>query len=261
MKTLYSSLALALAVAFSASQAHAQIPVANIAAARALGSGVAVSIPDVVVSSDVDTVNSTSVASIHIQDATGGLNITGFESGEIDILMAQGATTGNQIDITGTLSSFNGILQLTGFSASPALNVDNLDGFVGVPAPAVVTTADLQDGSGTAESFESELVLLQNVTFTSGGSFGGSANFTVTDGSLNATVRVGTTSNSLVGTAIPAGPVNITGIFSQFDSSNPFDSGYQIQLLGVDSITAVPEPATAMLAVFGIMGCMVRRRS
>ena len=128
----------------------------------------------------------------------------------------------------------------------------NFDGAIGVPAPTLVTVADMQDGSAVAEQQESMLVQLSNVQFsTPGGAFAGSMNYNVTDGVQTAIVRVGASTNSLVGMTIPSGLLNIIGVISQFDSTSPFDGGYQLQLLGVDSLQAVPEPSTICLMTFG----------
>ena len=51
-----------------------------------------------------------------------------------------------------------------------------------------------------------------------------------------------TTAQSLVGDLIPTGPVNLTGIFAQFDTMNPLPGlsgiGYQLLLLDDSSIAA-----------------------
>ena len=119
------------------------------------------------------------------------------------------------------------------------------------------TTADYQDASGTAEGLESMLVSLNDVSFAdAGGTFNGSQNYTVTDGVNDVTVRVSTGDLDLVGTTIPTGQYNLTGIFSQFDGSDPRDGGYQLLLRSTADIEPVsrtgnngPSPALGLGAL------------
>ena len=89
-----------------------------------------------------------------------------------------------------------------------------------------------------------------------GQKFAGLTNYTVTDGMHDVVVRVSTTTQSLVGQPIPTGPVNLSGIFTEFDGSDPLPgvagTGYELALLDNSSITAVPEPsAFALMTIAG----------
>lgn len=241
---------------------------ATIADARVLPSGSFVSLDDVVVTSTVDWIQNGNNAALTIQDASGGLTIFGTTA-EISQLIAGGAIEGNQIDLSGTISSFNGLTQLYGdgvIGSFTPMQLNNVDGAPGVPDPVPVNVTDLLDLSATAESLESELVSLSDVSFVAGGgTFTGQTNYQITDGTNFATVRVSTTFNDLVGSTIPTTSVNLTGIFSQFDTSSPASGvtgvGYQILLLGTEGVTAIPEPANSMLlAVSAIVGHLSRRR-
>jgi len=214
--------------------------VLSIAEARTMANGTEVTLANVVVVETIDTVSSGSVKSFTVQDMSGtggddrGITVFGSNA-DIDAILAQ-APAGSVMSITGTLSTFNGLLELV----SP-FTVNQVCGSTALPAPVELTTTDLQDGAAAAEDYESVRVTLSCVTFDdAGGLFTGGANFPVTDPntSLSAIVRVGTADLDLVGQTIPSGLVSVTGFVSQFDSSDPRDGGYQLQLVRFADITA-----------------------
>ena len=226
----------------------------TIAEARALPAGTPVRLCNVVLSSKTNLINTVSSKSFQIQDGSGmdgqsGLTVFGITA----LIDGQfgGVTEGDQIDIQGTTGAFNGLLQLQTAPAK-ALALSRIDGPVGVPAPVAVTGADFQEASPTAEGFESEIVQLSCVIFQQTGNFAGATNYTVSDGMNMVTVRVSTVAQTdIIGQPIPAGPVTLTGIFSQFDGSAMPDGGYQLQLRTIADINTSPScgtPAACCLA-------------
>ena len=215
--------------------------------ARAAGDGVVVTIDNAVVGNTTDLINSLAVKSVHIQDAFGGITLFGGND-EIDGLLV---SEGESITITGETSSFNGLFELETPFPDPFIIVNN--GFVGLVTPAVITLTDMEDGSLTAEGFESTLVRLNNVVFqNAGGVFAGSSNETVENILMTSTgtVRISTTELSIVGLTIPSGPVDIIGVFSQFDGGGPGPgvpgNGYQLQPRSIlDIITPGSPPVSA----------------
>ncbi len=203
----------------------------TVAEAKAMTDGTPVYLCDVVVSSDTDLISSSSGSTIHIQDATGGFTVYG-STANIDALLTE-LSLGDQVDITGVTDSYNGLAEFVA-----PFSVLNNDGAVGVPAATVVTVADLQDGAANAEAYESMLIRLECVQFVETGTFA-YGNYHVWTGSGNqALVRIATNDIDLIGTAIPTGSVNITGILSQFDSSSPYDGGYQLMPRSTADIAA-----------------------
>jgi hypothetical protein len=236
-------LATGIAMTLTSSQSASAI---TIAAAKLLPIGSDVSIDSAVITNTVDLVNTTANANFEIQDSTGGIAVFGSTSFIDQILSMYPA--GTPVTLDGPTASFSGL-----FEIEPNF-VNSTSSNVGVPAPIVTTSADYQDLSPTAENLESELVSLANVRFTGlspGQKFTGLTNYTVTDGVRNIAVRVSTTAQPLVGKPIPSGPVNLTGIFTQFDATNPLPGfagvGYELALLDNSSITAIPEPSTFVL--------------
>lgn len=223
----------------------------TIAEARALAVGTAASVQNVKIVSMVDLISSGSSKSFQIQDASGAATVFGSNA-VIDGLLA-GLSDGSTMDLDGTTGTFNGLFQFVA-----PLAVSNTA--AGAPVtPTTVVATDFLDDSPTAEGFESMLVALNNVSFTDVGTFAGNTNYLVTDGVNQVTVRISTNDLNMIGDAIPMGPVNLTGIFSQFDSSDPRTGGYQLLLRSRDDITAVPEPAT--LVGLGLAAAaMIRRR-
>ncbi len=187
----------------------------TVAAARAAGVGVEVTVGNVVISSATDLIASVNSKNFHIQDATGGITVFG-NNANVDSLLAL-AGEGDSITINAFTGSFNGLFELV-LSAGP-FSLTN-DGAVGIPDPISVAVADFQDFSPTAEGYESMLVKLSGVTFEQSGTFLGLTDYTVTDGSQSALVRIATNDLDLVGATIPCGQIDITGVFNQFDVAN-----------------------------------------
>lgn len=231
----------------------------TIAQARLEPLGTVVTIEGAVIVSATDLINSANSKGFQIQDATGGLTVHG-NNADIDPLLAI-AGEGDEITITGTTGTFNGLFQLV----VPSLSVIKT-GSPGLPAPTLVTTADFVDNSPTAEGHESKLVKLVNgsagVQFTHvlsgstwnalapGAKFAGVTSYRVTDvgGSGVALVRVSTGQLNLIGVTIPTAPIMVTGVFSQFDSTDPRTGDYQLLVRSLADIqyvgNAVPSADT-----------------
>jgi autotransporter-associated beta strand protein len=223
-----------------------------------------------VVTNTTDLINSAASKSFYFQDGTGGMRVFG-STARIDELLA-GVSEGDAVMISGVTSSFNGLISLE----DPGMSLVAV-GSPGVLSPQTVATNDFANFSGTAEGLENRLVRLENVTFTTSGTFAGLTDYTVTDGMTQAVVRVSTNQQDVVGTAIPTGPVDVVGLFNQFDSSNPATGvpgiGYSLLLrrlsdivphgagAGAGTRAAAPEPSSGLLIGLTAFGCLWERRS
>jgi hypothetical protein len=132
------------------------------------------------------------------------------------------STEGDSLQIFGTISQFNGLLQI---NAADIVVISQGNPTV---SPVVVSALD--------ESSESQLVALENLTFvTPTTTWPTNGNVDVTDGTSIFTVRV-VSASPLSNTAAPTGAFNITGLGGQFDNSSPFASGYQIFPCSVEEL-------------------------
>ncbi len=159
----------------------------------------------------IDMQGGTNVQFTVIDANNNGIGI--FSSAFTSYVVAEG----DQVTISGTVSSFNGLAQF----APDAEIVVNSSGNA-LLAPTVVTALD--------ESTESQLVTLQNVTLVDPTQWdnAGSNNIDVTDGTNTYLVRIDSDVVDLNAAPAPAGAFNITGIGGQFDSSDPYLDGYQL---------------------------------
>jgi beta-lactamase superfamily II metal-dependent hydrolase len=173
----------------------------------------------------------------YIQDATGGIDLfnTSQNFGPFSI--------GDSVEAIGLVTQFNGLTELTVSSVSGLP-----PGTIAAATPQVVTLSQLADG-GVGEPLEGRLIRVDNVTITSGAypAGGASGNLTIADSTGSAVMRIDSDTN-IDGTPTPSGTLSVTGVLGQFDSSSPFDSGYQlmprsladITVSGASAITVTP---------------------
>lgn len=182
----------------------------NIADARTFGIGSTVTISGV-------ATNGGELGPIrYVQDATAGLACYG---GPIT-----GVNEGDSVTVTGPLIEFSGLLEI-----SIVDNVVNHGQAVVQPTPLQIPI------TSAGESLESQLVEIENVTFVQSGSFAGNTTYQITDGTNQLDVRVNSGTN-LVGTAIPTGPVTVTGPLGQFNAN------YQIVPRSTNDVVAYVAP-------------------
>ncbi|MCB9862514.1 MAG: hypothetical protein H6820_04090, partial [Phycisphaerales bacterium] len=202
----------------TACNAGACDPVGTIEDTKLLADATPITVADVVIVSTTDLISSANSKSITVQDMSGpagaarGITVFG-PNADIDAILGA-AGPGSIISISGELDIFSGLNELSFITGYQICG-----NTTSVPAPIAITTADMQDGSATAEGLESVLVTLSCVEFNdAGNTFAGGTNYTVTEqgGSQTAVVRLATASLDLVGQTIPTGGVAVTGILSQF---------------------------------------------
>lgn len=148
------------------------------------------------------------------------------------------AVEGDELTIKGKIAQYNGLLQINPTTITVVSQGATLQ------TPTSITELD--------ETTESQYLILDSVVLVNVETeWPSNGNVMVTDGTNNFTVRVNS-SSPMVGLAIPNGPMSIIGIGKQFDSSSPFDSGYQLypcsatSLCNIDvTTTVVDETITA----------------
>jgi phosphatidylserine/phosphatidylglycerophosphate/cardiolipin synthase-like enzyme len=184
----------------------AQAQVISIATARTRDTGTVVTVSGIVT-------NGAELGGIrYFQDNTGGL----AAFGGVDTLRR-----GDSIVITGKLIAFRNLLEL-----QPVTSVQVIARNKPMPAPKVVLLAQV------ADSLEGQLLTFKDVTFTLSGNFTAAANYDINFGATKTQVRTGPAGNSIAGTLIPTGSVDVTGILSQFCASPLLGctTGYQTLL-------------------------------
>lgn len=211
---------LLVAVLLLAPASSAQVQ--TIASARTAGAGAVVTVQGVV--------SRARGAFTQFQDATGGLSIRQTSGAFFDGVAAGTIAPGTTIQVTGTLSVFRGLLQINQGAATNDLSAFTVVGQGAAPAAQQVTLAQI---AAAGEDYESELVVVRNVTTTATGTFAPGTNNPISDPSdaTNAVVlRVaGANDTDIDGTAVPAGPFSLTGVVGQFSAATPPVGGYQIQ--------------------------------
>ncbi|MEY3049978.1 MAG: hypothetical protein RL365_2016 [Bacteroidota bacterium] len=144
--------------------------------------------------------NGTELGSIrYLQDGTAGIAIYGNTLSSL--------TTGDSVTATGVLFDFSGLLEL-----SPTTSFTD-------HGPVTPNVAQVIPITSAGEALESQLVTIENVTFVQSGNFAaGNSTVQITNGANTLDVRINGTTN-IDGSAIPAGPVTITGLMGQFNAN------------------------------------------
>ncbi|MDX1477564.1 MAG: DUF5689 domain-containing protein [Saprospiraceae bacterium] len=112
-----------------------------------------------------------------------------------------------QVEVTGqTLEEFNGLLQVNGVPLSNAQVI----GAGALPSPRITTVSEIQ---ANLEAWESTRVMLQGATLSGNSTFSGTLTVTDATGSMIMFTR---SQASFASDAVPAEPVDITAILSEF---------------------------------------------
>jgi len=137
-----------------------------------------------------------------------------------------GVNRGDSITITGDISDFSGLMEI-----SPITNVVNHGQAVIQPSPLQIPIPTV------GEALESQLVELQNLTFVQTGTFSATnSTVQVTDGTNTLDVRINGSTN-IAGTAIPTGPITLTGLVGQYNTN------YQIVPRDLNDIVTYVAPS------------------
>ncbi len=113
---------------------------------------------------------------------------------------------GKAVALAGILYTYSNLREIINLNSYSTLS------FAGVPAPLVLTIADI------GEIYEGMLVRINNVQFTTSGTFAGNTNYIITDGIDNLTVRIDADTD-IPGMSIPTTIVSIVGIVGQYGTN------------------------------------------
>ena len=165
------------------------------------------------------TLFSTSGISFYVQDATAGINVYAYEA-PMDLM------PGEEWEITGEIKVYNGLTEI-----SPA-SVDDYE-YVGNPGmPQPIQLAKNQPVSEPLEGMllavGSQSQLIWATVATAPYSAGGGYNFDVWNGRTVIPVRVNESTGVDVSSVTVGARLFLQGIGGQYDSEEPYDSGYQL---------------------------------
>ncbi|MFA6598151.1 MAG: T9SS type A sorting domain-containing protein [Ignavibacteriaceae bacterium] len=170
----------------------------------------------------IGTVNSvntqTSGTQYTVQDATGGIAL--YKGGTVVPF-----NFGDVLQITGTVAFYNGLVEIT--PASLVTGIIKLDSNQ-VVTPTVITISEFL---ANGEKYESTLIELNGVTKTTDSpawpTAGTSVNMKIWDGKDVLLMRIDSDTN--IDDSLEVNwPVNVKGVASQFSSTAPYNSGYQL---------------------------------
>ena len=188
----------------------------SISDARVLNDGEMVKITGIVTSPNFGTPDA--VSEYTIQDATAGIILwANFFDAKLNI--------GDSVSVLGQLATYSGKREIVPQNNGDVIVLSNGNG---LPAFQNLTILELLTDP---EAYESELVRILNVTIIDGSwpNPGENSNLFITDNSSDTvfTMRIDKETDVDEGPE-PDGAFNIQGIIGQYDSSDPYDDGYQI---------------------------------
>jgi hypothetical protein len=188
----------------------------------------------VTVTGIVNSINftkSSNATSYFIQDLTGGINI--FKSSDT----SRAFNIGDRMLVTGKVAFYNGTTELA--ISDLATDINLLD--TGNPVnPTVIT---LEEYLANPEKYESMYIQIKGLAKTSGTwPTTGSTSLTLWDGYNSVLLRIDSDTD-LGDNTEPVYPIDVKGVATQFTSSAPYNTGYQISPNAFSDITAnVPVP-------------------
>jgi len=157
---------------------------------------------------------------VYFQDPTGGT--IGYDG-----TFWTNTNNGDSVQVTGVVTQFNGLTEFTPVSSSTVLASN-------IPyTPRVVTCSNVRLNG---ETYEAQLIRINGVTAvhnTSGANVtqwttsGSGTNYRVLVGNDSVEIRIYSSTN-IANSPIPPFPFDVVALVSQFDSSPPYTSGYQI---------------------------------
>jgi hypothetical protein len=157
---------------------------------------------------------------VYFQDPTGGL-------AAFDNTFCAAVNRGDSVQVTGVVTQFNGLTELQPVNTHSVLASGRL------VTPRVVACSDIRLNG---ELYESQLIRINGVTAvhnTSGQNVttwtvtGSGTNYRILVGNDSVEIRIYATSN-IANSPVPPFPFDVIALSSQFDSSPPYNTGYQI---------------------------------
>lgn len=161
----------------------------------------------------------------YIQDETGGIAV--FHSGAANVVPPAGA----RVRVKGPLIHFNGLIELGPVASNAAHEVTTLGTGQPIPPPRRMTIEEISALSAAElDAIEGSLITLTNITLLdlSNPVFRSGSTEKITDASgLPFDLRIDARTD-IVSQSKPTREFAVVGVLGQFDTSNPWTSGYQV---------------------------------
>ncbi len=144
-----------------------------------------------------------------------------------DTLIGNYVNRGDSVQVTGKVVHYNGLTEL-----QPVTSYTLLATGVTTPTPITITPTQARNG----EQWEGRLIKINGITQvkTTGGvtathwnTSSSGTNYWIFVGSDSCQIRIYTSTN-IAGTMIPPYPFNVVALMSQYCTSSPYNTGYQI---------------------------------
>ncbi len=157
---------------------------------------------------------------VYFQDPTGGM--IGYDGN-----FWTNTNGGDSVEVTGVVTQFNGLTEFTPVNSSTVLATNR------PYSSRVVTCSNIRVNG---ENYEAQLIRINGVTAvhnTSGANVttwttsGSGTNYRILVGNDSVEIRIYSSTN-ISNAPIPSFPFDVIALVSQFDSSPPYTSGYQI---------------------------------
>lgn len=173
-----------------------------------------------------------------------------------DELLPMNVQPGDRVRVTGKIGVFNGVRQVgrdeRNAASAPRVSGSEIVVQVLGTAPVPMQTVTIQQLLAAGETYESSLVVINNVQITDAPApttWPSNANVMVSDGTGILIVRT-ISGTSIVGQMTPMGTFTIRGILSQFAPTGT--GGYQLQPRGLEDVIVAPPPVDAGVSDMGV---------
>ncbi|MFZ5518419.1 MAG: phospholipase D-like domain-containing protein [Candidatus Zhuqueibacterota bacterium] len=149
-----------------------------------------------------------------VQDSSAGVMV-------YDAAFVSAVGIGDSVTISGKVTQYQGLTELQNITIqSHRMNSPTIE-------PQRVACRDIAtEGAGGIENFEGELLRIDDVTVNTT-AWGSNANYTLSDATGSCAIRIDDQC-SLANTMAPSGTFDVIGVLSQYDTSSPYTSGYQL---------------------------------
>jgi hypothetical protein len=179
-----------------------------------------------IVTTSVNLTTGTANVSFYMQDASAGICV--FWTGGASQFMPQ---AGDRVRVAGPLTHYNGLLELYPYTTKTGHSVTLISTNNPLPAPTPLVFS-WQSDPAVIEAQEGKYMVASNVfldlTSANFSSATAGRNQTITNEAGETFVLFVNAQTDLDGQAKPTGPVTLYGVLSQFDSTDPRTSAYQI---------------------------------